>query len=265
MKYFEYAPMLAPDGDIGGTAPAAGAAQSLEALLGSMDNQGTTGTPPPSDTPPATAPPVTPPATAPPAGETPPEDKAGAAFAAMRVQNKELATNNTAMQSVLLRMAKAMGIEGSDVNAILTKLDDDALNKLATKDNIPVELLKRLDSLEQRDKQYKEIEFRASANEGFKAIQSEFTLTDDELLKFAKDLDAAGLNPYQTAVDIKGEFVKRNLSLIVDKQVQAALARDAQGGSHSSTPGDKSGGSGGGEQPKITTQQELASLLNTLN
>ena len=260
MKYFEYAPMHAPEGDGAGTSPAPGAAQSLEALLGTMENQGTTDTSPPNVTP-ATAPPVT----TPPVGDPAPEDKAGAAFAAMRIQNKELSTNNAAMQAVLQRMAKAMGIEDSDVNAILTKLDDDALNKIATKDNIPVDVLKRLNSLEQRDKQYKEIEYRATAHESFKTIQSEFSLTDDELIKFAKELDVAGLNPYLAPVDVKGEFVKRNLDLIVDKKVQAALARDAQGGTHSSTPGDKSGGSGAGEQPKITTQQGLASLLNNLN
>lgn len=193
-----------------------------------------------------------------------PDDVANKAFAQMRVQNKELGNANAQMQSVIKAMAKSMGIETESMTEIMDKLNDDAITKQAAAEKVPVEVLKRLKTLEQRDQVYTQAQLKQAANEGFQSIQKEFELSNEELIAFAQDLDTQGLNPYAVQdVNIREKFVATNLTKIIDRKVQAALQRAAKGDTHSSTPGDKSGGSG--ETKKISSVAGLTAMLNSVD
>lgn len=185
------------------------------------------------------------------------------AFASMRVQNKDLLDSNKTMQDTLEALAKAQGIEG-DLATIQTQLGDKAINQQAKNDNVPVELLKRLKDLESRDNMYHTSTLRVQADTGFIKLKEEFGLDDKVLLTFAQELDQAKLNPYAVDhVDIRSEFVSRNLDFIVDRKVQEALKRSQNGQLQSSQPNELSGGAG--TVNKITSQQGLSTLLNSAN
>ena len=75
------------------------------------------------------------------------QDKDANAFAEMRVQNK-------AMSDMLKKIADATGIQYTDQNDMLAKLNSDALTKLAEKQGVPVEILQRMETLERNSQLY---------------------------------------------------------------------------------------------------------------
>lgn len=257
---------MSPD-DGGGEAPA----QSLGSMLENFDAGQSNGEPattadstPSADAAPATDTPAGTDAQSADGVMTPADDPGSKAFAQMRINNRQLNTANSGMSELITKVAKAMGIEGDNVTDLMGKLDDHALTKLAAKDNVPVELYKRLNTLEANNTQYQQAQAQASANKGFSALQQEFGLTQAELVAYGTQLDAAGLNPFVKPMDVRADYVSRNLDVIIEKKVQASLARDSKGENHSSTPGNKSGGDGSAA-PAITTQQGLKTLLNSFN
>lgn len=193
-----------------------------------------------------------------------PGDAANAAFAQMRVQNKELLGANQQMTQVIQAMAKSMGVEGNSMNEIMEKLNDDAINKAAGGNEQVAALMKEVNQLKQRDQIYTQAQLKTAADDGFRGIQKEFGLSNEELIRFAGELDAQQLNPYAVqGVNIREKFVAANLTTIIDRQVQAALQRAAKGENHSSTPSDKSGGTG--DTKKISSVAGLTAMLNDVN
>jgi LysM repeat protein len=265
MKINQYTqPLLSPDEGGDGEAPTLGsilenfgAAQGDEGAAQGEPNQEPNQEPTPMNT-------NEPNGEGEPTPEPEPEDPKNAAFANMRVKNNQLSQSNSTMEGLINKVAKAMGLEGENINDLMTKLDDVALSKLAQKDNVPVEMYKRLNDLEQRDAQFQQIQLQSVANKSFADLQSEFGLTQKELVDYGTQLDAAGLNPFAKAMDIRADYVSRNLDKIIEKKVQASLARDAKGDNHSSTPSNKSGGDGAAA-PAVTTTQGLKTLLNGFN
>ena len=67
--------------------------------------------------------------------------KANHAFGQMRTQIKD-------QQELLYKAAQAMGIEYKDMADLTAKLNDEALTRQATAQNVPKELLERLNQLE---------------------------------------------------------------------------------------------------------------------
>lgn len=190
-----------------------------------------------------------------------PNNKQEYAFAQMRAQNTQLF-------GLLSKVAQATGIEFKDNNELLAKLSDDALGKLAKAQNVPVELLKRLEQLEQTDKVHQAEQLRNSALAGFNAVKDAYSLTDDELRGFAAELDAKGKNPFLTTVDLEAEYKLTHFQDIVKKEtqraVEEALKKSNAADKHGSTPNNAQGKPDTGAGEKITTLSGLNSLLNDM-
>lgn len=189
------------------------------------------------------------------------EDKAGHAFAQMRVQNAQLL-------GLLSKIAKATGIEYTDNNDLLAKLNDDSIAKLAAKQNVPVELLKRMEQLEQRDLASRQEKIQQAAFLGFQQVKDTYDLTEDELRAFALELDAAGKNPFEQPIDLVTEYKLTHFDDIVTKKanaaVQAALAKSSAADKHSSKPNSANGKPDSGKPDKVSTVAGLNSILKDM-
>lgn len=187
-------------------------------------------------------------------------DKDNNAFAEMRVANKQ-------MQDMLSKIADAYGIQYTDSNDMMTKLNDDAITKIAERKGIPVEFLKRMESLEADA-----YAFRAQQNQqrlinGFKELQSEFGCTQDELQSFAASLDADKVDV--NTVNLKNEYLARNFESIMNKRieaaVQAALAGDAAAAAQSTQPTQPGAAASGNGGQNIGSVGDLRTLLSQLS
>lgn len=183
------------------------------------------------------------------------------AFAAMRVQNKQ-------MSEMLEKIAKATGIQYATQDEMMQKLNDDALAKMAQQQNVPVELLQRLDILEKHSQAYLAMQNQTRLTNEFAALRDKYKLDDVALTNFAKQLEADKVDP--TTVNIEREYMMRNFDAILAQRTQAAveeaLKKDAQAGAHGTTPNVAQGSSanGGASQHKVTNSAELNALLASM-
>lgn len=187
-------------------------------------------------------------------------DKSNYAFGQMRKQISDL-------QGLLGKVAEANGIKYTTPAELLEKMNDDAITKMAQSKNIPVEFLKELETLKKDSLDYKEQRLKDEATVGFQSVMTQYGLTQDELIAFATELDAAGKNPFAESVDLMSEYKVRHFDDIVNKQVtlavREALAKSSNADQHSSTPPDQTPPAGT-EAQKITTVDGLSDLLSEM-
>ena len=186
------------------------------------------------------------------------EQRRNFAFGQLRQENNELA-------GILGKIAQANGIQYTNTRDLMGKLNDDAISKLAQKQNVPVELLKEMDALRAGQQQWQQSQREQVAYAGFQTLMTQYGLTQEDLKAFAVELDGAGKNPFVQNINVVDEYRLRHFDDIVAKRVDTAvkeaLAKSSAADDHSSTPGSQQGaGSGDGGQ-KITTLEGLNNLL----
>lgn len=187
-----------------------------------------------------------------------PDNKVQQAFAAMRVQNKQ-------MTDTLKGVAGVLGLETipEDSNQLLDALQQKIIASQAQQQNVPVELLTRLNQLEQRDQQRNAQQFESEAALGFQTLQNKYSLTQSELNKFAEELVAAGKSPLMQNVNMLVEYQTMHFEELQAKAVAKAIAdeqeRVSKANQHSSNPGSTSGagGTGVGDTGKVNTVHDL--------
>ena len=186
------------------------------------------------------------------------EDKRNFAFGKMRTEINQLT-------ELLGKVAKANGVEYSDSKDLVAKLSDDAIQKMAQRQNVPVEILQELEALRQDSEQFKAQQRRDAAAIGFQKVMDTYGLTQEQLKEFAVELDNQGKNPFEQSIDLMAEYKMLHyddiLNAAVKKAVEEALKKDSAANQSSSTPAQQQGGNGG-EQQKITTVAGLTALLN---
>lgn len=185
------------------------------------------------------------------------EDKRNFAFGKMR-------TEITKLTELLGKVAKANGLEYTDSKDLVAKLSDDAIQKMAQRQNVPVEILQELEALRQDSEQFKAQQRRDAAAIGFQKVMDTYGLTQEQLKEFAVELDNQGKNPFEQPVDLLAEYKMLHyediLNAAVKKAVEEALKKDSAADQSSSTPAQQQGGNGG-ENQKITTVAGLTALL----
>lgn len=190
--------------------------------------------------------------------EITPEDKRNFAFGKMRTEISQLT-------ELLGKVAKANGVEYTDSKDLVAKLNDDAIQKMAQRQNVPVEILQELDALRRDSELFKAQQRKDAAAIGFQRVMDTYNLTQEQLKAFAVELDQKGKNPFEQNIDLMEEYKILHyddiLNAAVKKAVEEALKKDSAANQSSSTPGQQQGGTGG-EQQKITTVAGLTALLN---
>lgn len=179
----------------------------------------------------------------------------------------QMRTELNAYKGLLSKLATASGITYTDEKDLISKLNDDALNKLATRQNVPVDLLKRMEQLENNNAMYEAEQRKTDTMVSFQKLQATYGLTNDELIAFAQELDERGLNPFNTRVNIDSVYKDLHFDEIVNKRVtlavQEALKKSSVADTHSSTPNTHTGRKdNSGSDKKITTVSQLSDLLD---
>ena len=185
------------------------------------------------------------------------QDKDANAFAEMRVQNK-------AMSDMLKKIADATGIQYTDQNDMLAKLNSDALTKLAEKQGVPVEILQRMETLERNSQLYLQQQNESRLRAGFVNLKQDYGLSDEEMMNFAKQLDDDKVD--LSKVDLVAEYRNRNFEAIVQKRIDAAVAaalsKDQQAQAQSTQPTAQGAVQQAAAKPEqITTVAGLRSWL----
>jgi len=197
--------------------------------------------------------------------DNPPADlegtKAGRAFAQLRVQNAQY-------RKTLNGIAKILGVtDTSDPDTLIAQLNKVILEKEAKDKNVPAELLERLQILEERDREYTQKQIMEYAYLGFQRVKDLFNLDDAGLQKFADELVAAGINPFETKVDVVREYKLLHFDELMqaafEKGVKQEQERAAKAANHSTAPNPQKGPGQSGNPEKITTVAQLNDWMNS--
>ena len=214
---------------------------------------------PPADDPPEDDSPKDPPKDDPPKPSA--DTKAGRAFAQLRVQNAQY-------RKTLNGIAKILGVtDTSNPDTLIAQLNKVILEKEAKDKNVPAELLERLQILEERDREYTQKQIMEYAYLGFQRVKDLFNLDDAGLQKFADELVAAGINPFETKVDVVREYKLLHFDELIqaafEQGVKQEQERAAKAANHSTTPKPQKGPGQSGNPEKITTVAQLNDWMNS--
>ena len=187
------------------------------------------------------------------------QQKDARAFANMRVQNKSY-------KDALEKIAHANNIQYTDMEDLLTKLNDDAVTKQAQAQGVPVEIARRLDMLERQNAQFEAQRRQNMLTQQFTNIKQKYNLDDNALMTFAQQLSDSGVDPTAPSFNMETEYITRNFDAIVQARMQAAveaaLRKDTQAGTQGTQPNAAQGSATGGQmQYNINTRAGLEQLL----
>lgn len=185
-------------------------------------------------------------------------NKADKAFAEMRVQNKTY-------QQTLQGVASILGVDVTKPEELITAIQAKVTEAQAKEQNVPPELLTRLNQLEQDSQKHAQEEIQRNAYLGFQNLKTTYNLTDDALQAFANNLAASGINPFEQQVDVVAQYKVQNFDkLMAEAEArgkQAEIARSTKASEHSATVTHKDGQSPA-EAEKINTVADLTKWMN---
>jgi len=217
------------------------------------------GDPPPgnADPNPADPAPATDPAPAAPVAEP---DKTQQAFVYLRQQNQSF-------KNTLKGVAEVLGIDPKTGDAdLIAALQTKVTENQAQRDNVPVEMLQRLQTLEARNTEIEQKERERATLLGLQQVKTQFGLTDNDVTKFTQDLITAGKNPLESKLNLVDEYRITHFEDIMKKATEDAVAKEqaraSKASASSSTPDTKRGDPGSSDG-KITTQIQLNSWLDS--
>lgn len=190
------------------------------------------------------------------------DDKSSRAFAKLRTENK-------ALNQLVTDLAKAYNIEGKDSAEVMTALKEHLLEKQAQEQNVPKELLSRLNVLEAQKKEYDTFTRAQKTEKAFEALKTEFNLSQEQIIAFVKQTAADGINPFeQDGIDIRREYIMRNYNTLIkaaeERGARAEAERATKANTNSTNPGNRSSQTPGTPN-KINTVSALEDFLNKLN
>lgn len=179
------------------------------------------------------------------------------AFIHMRQQNKRQA-------DMLKNVASLLGLENlnpNDEGQLMNALQEKITANQAQQQNVPVEVLTRLQSLEAQNQQYEAAQRERDMSIGFQRVKDQFKLDQNGLNQFAADLVKAGLNPMTQQIDMVREYRLMHMDDIIAQATRDAVAaeqaRAAKASNQSTTPSNQTGHQTSGGPEKVTSVREL--------
>ena len=192
-------------------------------------------------------------------------NKANKAFAEQRIQNKM-------MSQALEKILSKAGLDptlAKNPQAVLKMFEDAEVADQAQQMNVPAQLLARLNALENQNKAQLEQRLYNEAVAGFQSVKDKYNLSPADLNEFAAQLQEAGINPFEQAIDFDREYKILNLDKIIENERKAAqkeaLAKQAKATQHSTVPPRANGKPAESDDgDKINTMAQFDVLLSKM-
>ena len=158
----------------------------------------------------------------------------------------QLRTENAKMTGLLARLGTVLGLDKSTPpEQLIDTLTQRLMATEAQQNNVPVEILQRLEKAEQDRLQNEQAMLQQQATLAFQNVKTTYNLTDAQLRDFAQQLRDSGKNPFLQPMDLVMEYRNVNFEKILaaerERAVQEALARDKKAAEQSTTPPSASG------------------------
>ena len=182
-------------------------------------------------------------------------DKTAKAFAQMRIENKNL-------QKMIKGVAEVLGVQDtSNPESVTQALQQKIIEAQAKQQNVPPEMLARLQQLEEAQNETTQNQIRQQAYVGFQKVKDTFNLSNQDLEKFAATLQEKGVNPFDGPVDIMKEYKVHNYDrLIAEAEARGAqkeIERTTKAQNQGTTPNKAQGKASGDGVEKINTVADL--------
>ena len=149
-------------------------------------------------------------------------------------------------EKLLKSLGNLLGAQDvNDPDAILNLVQEKVLQAQAKQQNIPVELLQKLDLLEAESQARQKDALTQQALIGFQNVKNQFGLDDKGLDAFAEELAQKGINPFAQQIDLVKVYRDFHFEDIIAKEVQKAVEAERQralkAATESTTPGSTTG------------------------
>ena len=143
------------------------------------------------------------------------------AFAEQRIQIKK-------QQDFIRNIGKLIGYDkDASLEEIQEKVAEALLEKQSKEQNVPVDLLKRIEQAESLLQENDRIKLEKKVTDDFTDLIDNYNLSEDEVSAFTKYLIDNGKNPMlDSKVDIEAEFLKAHHKELVDRAVKEAVAKE---------------------------------------
>lgn len=184
------------------------------------------------------------------------------AFAEQRLQIKK-------QNDFIRKVGRLVGFDdNTNTDEILEKVNEALLEKQSKEQNIPVDILKRLERAESLIQENDQIKLEKQVTEAFTDLIDEHNLSKEEVDEFTNHLISIGKNPLlDTNVDLQAEYLKLHYKDMVKAAVEEALAKEGERkkkvdeqapSSVGNSPSDK-------EEAKVTSVKELDDLFANMD
>ena len=197
--------------------------------------------------------------------EEDPEDKKKArqnyAFAQQRQQIR-------AQENFIKNLGKLIGMEGAKTEEIQNKIQEVLLQKQSKEQNIPVEILQRLERAEAIVQENQEIRRQTEVQNAFADLAEKHDLDVDDINEFTQYLIDNDKNPLEHQdVDIASEYLKLHYEDMIAAAVEEALdkEKDRKKKVDEKAASQAPGGGGTAEEGKIDTIEDLDKLFSSMD
>jgi len=141
-------------------------------------------------------------------------EKTNQAFAKMRAENSQLLKQQHDIETVV----KAMGFE--NLNDFIAKKAEEQLQQQAQKNQIPVDVEKRIQNLEKENERYRQNEQQAKFSREVTDLVSKYSIDKPTFDKFTKQLIDAGINPMTSNVPLETFFIQFNTDYVYQRRLE---------------------------------------------
>lgn len=194
-----------------------------------------------------------------------PEDKKKAkqnyAFAQQRQQIK-------AQETFIKNLGKLIGMDNAKPDEIQNKVQEVLLQKQSQEQNIPVEILQRLQNAEAIIQENQEIKRQNEVQSSFADLVEKHGLSQEDVSEFTQHLINEGKNPLDNPnVDIHAEYLKLHFDDMLKSAVADAVKKEQQRKDKVKDHGSEKvpGGGGTPDDKKINSVKELDDLFGGMD
>lgn len=204
-------------------------------------------------------------------GEEPPEggaddknkhSKQAQAFYTLRNQNK-------AQEQLIKSLGAVLGFDAKASNEdIIAKVNEAITQKQAKDQNVPVEILNRLNELETQAAELEATKHQTKITEDLTLLAEKFDLDQKALEEFLLELDKQGKNPLENKdINLQAEYTMMYFDKLMEQAKQAALDEEsARRQKQEGAPGTLPGKANGEEQTDaIKSVSDLDKLFNSMD